>query len=242
MEAYWTDYHRALTLIVAEDPSQLLRSTNGQQSSHAQSLYNIAHRQLRFLAWYYGLIFIEGIWFGYLTRKYGDWSDHRIYQWVARKILLPNVSEWQLLLTDFSFPKRPKRDVFADVLCDDHLYRGKVGDYFLDTSGQLSGIFLKNVERFRRKDYEQACQRQGNVFVQKGIFWTEIPGANFYTPANQITNLNVRFPYRNTLDLQYYLLKALKDNGVDVNVSIEVEQPAGTLHENETGLDATPSI
>lgn len=225
LQEYKDDYRRALTLVVAEDPSKLLQSTPGQPSKYALSMNNLEHRQFRFLTWYYVFITCEGVLFGYMARKYGDWSDIRIYEWVARKFLLSNVSEWQLLLTDFTFPKKPKRDVFADVLCDDHLYRGRVGDYFLDTSGGLSGIFMKNVERFRSKEFEEARRGPDRVQADKEQFWSEIPGANFYIPADKITNLNVRFPYERASDLQEFLGDVLKRAGIEGNVSVEIEEP-----------------
>ncbi len=230
---YRNDHHLAFTLIVAEDPSRFLEATHGQASRYALSLSNIEHRQLRFLVWYYCFIALEGGIFGYLSRKYGDWSNFGIYEWFARKVLLPNVSEWQLLLTDFTFPKSPKRDVFADVLCDDHLYRGKVADYFLDVSGSLSGVFMKNVERFRKKEYEKACASSDEVSADKEQFWREIPGANFYVPADKITNLNVHFPYRNIADLQEFLREALKKGGLDEKISVEFDKPKDTTKTDE---------
>ena len=90
----------------------------------------------------------------------------------------------------------------ADVLCGDHLYRGHIGDYFLDPAGSLTGIFMKNVERFRRSEFEKAREGSGGTSVKKDHFWTEIPGSNFYIPADKITNLNVRFPKASPSDLE----------------------------------------
>lgn len=140
--AYRDVYRHAFTVIVAEDPSRLLQDGTGGPTLYERSLANIGHRQARFLSWYYSFIFVEGVILGFLTRKYGDWSEQPVYEWVARKIMLPRICEWQLLLTDFTFPKGQKRDVFADVLCSDHLYRGRVVEYFLDKAGDLSGILL----------------------------------------------------------------------------------------------------
>jgi hypothetical protein len=225
LQDYRNDHHRAFTLIVAEDPSRFLEPSHGQNSPYALSLSNIEHRQLRFLVWYYCFIALEGALFGYLSRKYGDWSTIGIYEWFARKALLPNISEWQLLLTDFTFPKKPKRDVFADVLCGDRLYRGRVADYFLDRSGALSGVFMKNVERFRKREYETACASPDTASSDKEQFWREIPGANFYIPADKITNLNVHFPYRDITDLETFLLEALKRDGVEAKISVGFDKP-----------------
>lgn len=203
LSAYRNDYRNALTVIVAEDPSRFLEQTkNGTSNPYTKSLNHLEHHQLRFLLWYYIFISLEGAGFGFLTRKYGDWSRYTVYEWFARKILLPRISEWQLLLTDFNFPKKPKRNVFVDVLTTVHLYRGRVDDYFLNGSGELSGIFMKEVARFRRSDYESALAKTDVKHPNKEDFWSEIPGSNFYIPADKITNLNVRFPYANNTDLK----------------------------------------
>ena len=194
-DEYKRDYRLVLSLAVSTDPEKLLEPVNGVKSVYEQANDRIWRRQVRFLCWYYVLSGTEGLLFGYLARRYGDWSGRNVvYDWLARKILLPNISESQLLLTDFTFPKKPKRDVLADVLCQEIVYRGKVGDYFLDTNGKLSGLFMKDVERFRRKEYEVACDQANGNAVDSEDFWKEIPGSNFYIPADQISNLNVRFP------------------------------------------------
>lgn len=222
---YRTDYRRTLTLIVAEDPARFLEANPpaGQRNVYIQSLNNIGRRQLRFLSWYYSLTVAEGILFGFLTKNYGEWSELPTYEWFARTFFLPRVSEWQLLLTDFAFPKKPKRDVLADVLCGDHLYRGRIGDYFLNKSGELSGLLLKDVARFRRNDYEDARDRQAGENIDREPFWRKIPGANFYIPASQMTNLNLRFPYESSSDLTDHLLDFLKQLGVRGNITIEQE-------------------
>lgn len=216
-------YRHALTVIVAEDPSRLLEAASGKRTVYEESLVNIEHRQMRFLSWYYLFIVVESVCFGFLTCKYGDWSENSAYDWFARKVMLPRVSEWQLLLTDFTFPKKEKRDVLADVLCGDHLYRGRVGEYFLNKSGDLSGILMKEVERFRRKDYEEARSKAANESLDREQFWRKIPGANFYVPAGQITNVNLRFPYASNSDLTNYLIEVLKRVGVNANVTVEPE-------------------
>lgn len=235
---YRENYHRVLTLVVAEDPSRLLESVGHAETPYYLALKNIGHRQLRFLSWYYAFILLEGALFGYLTKKYGDWSHIALYQWFARRLLLQRVSEWQLLLTDFVFPKKPKRDVCVDVLCGDHLYRGRVGDYSIDKSGDLSGILLKDVDRFRRADYTRAVEQSGHDIVNRGKYWRKIPGANFYIPASEITNLNVRFPYA---DLADGMLDFLKELGVKAKITVESRQP-GQLHGDDGDMSQSPPI
>lgn len=227
---YRVDYRRTLTLIVAEDPARFLEPSPAavQRNPYTRSLEDLGRRQLRFLSWFYGFIVIEGALFGFLTKHYGEWSDFGPYEWLARTFLLPRVSEWQLLLTDFAFPKQRKRNVLADVLCGDHLYRGRIGEYFLDKSGDLSGLLLKDVDRFQRKEYQDARDRAGAEDVDKEKFWHKIPGANFYVPAKQMTNLNLRFPYESSLDRMEHLLEFLKELGVSEKVTVEEEDPGGT--------------
>lgn len=195
VDDYKRDYRLGFGLVVSEDPEKLLQPEIEPKTIYERAVASIWRRQLRFLSWYYAFSFIEGLLFGFIASEYGNlWGRYTIYDWLARKIFLPQISEWQLLLTDFAFPKNPKREVQADVLCDGILYRGKVGDYFLDTNGKLSGLYMKDAERFRRKDFETACDKANGAKVNQDAFWRKIPGANFYIPADKISNLNVRFP------------------------------------------------
>lgn len=232
-------YRHAFTLVTAENPAALLEKTNGEPTVYESVLVNIAHRQMRFVTWYYIFILIEGGLFGYWSSKYGDWSDKTIPEWLIRKVMLPRVCEWQLLFTDFLFPKKESRAVFADALCvDDHLYRGRIEDYFLDKAGDLSGILMKEVERFRRKDYEEAraAVTAGSV-VKKEEFWREIPGANFYIPAAQIANLNLRFPYESNDDLLAYLRKTLVDNiAKGAVITVGTEEPTQNLNSSAADI------
>ncbi|UWZ85270.1 hypothetical protein [Occallatibacter riparius] len=228
---YKRDYRLAVGMAVAEDPAHLLEPGKEPKSEYEQAVSRIWRRQLRFLSWYFLFSASEGALFGFLTRKYGDWSGKSaLYDVLARKVLLPRVSEWQLLLTDFSFPKKPKRDVLADVLCGDILYRGKVGDYFLDVNGKLSGLLMKEVDRFRREDFKAACiEAKGtNEKVDVEKFWRAIPGSNFYIPAENIVNLNVRFP---TIDpskdeeFESFLKELLKSSDAPVGTTFSFDSP-----------------
>lgn len=152
IDEYKQDYRLGLSLAVSSDPEKLLDPAHEPKSMYEQAISRIWRRQLRFLSWYFIFSATEGFLFGLLASKYGDWTGkNAAYDWMARKILLPHISEFQVLLTDFTWPKDPKRDVVADVLCKDTLYRGKIGDYFLDTNGKLSGVFMTDAERFRRE-------------------------------------------------------------------------------------------
>lgn len=245
--AYKEDYRRVMTLALSADAAKMLEAEDGHPSVYAVALNSNEHRQLRFLSWYYLLTMVEGGLFGFMARRYGDWSAWGPYNWFARKIMLPRISEWQLLLTDFTFPKRPKRVVYADVLSGKHLYRGRVEDYFLNLSGELSGILLNKVERFRREQYEEARSRiaagvppgtvgvesVGGAEVDPDNFWAKIPGANFYIPAKSIANLNVRFPYDDA-SLQEFLDRYIADNlNLGMAAQVSVEDGAGEEGEAE---------
>jgi hypothetical protein len=163
----------------------------------------VLHRQARFLSWYFLFTFCEGIFFGWMAGKYGDWqrttANKRnplifLYDWLTRKFILPNLSEWHVLLTGFNWPKGVL--VVADVLQnDDHLYRGRVEDYFVDSDGKFSGILLRNVDRFDRYAYRKAQDLAGenSPILASDNYWKSIPSKNFYIAQGAIANLNIRF-------------------------------------------------
>lgn len=80
-----------------------------------RALNRVIRRQARFLTWYYILVLGEAGLFAWLTRNYGRWREtlpplrRSVYLWSARKILLPAISEWHVLLTPFSYPPRRAR-------------------------------------------------------------------------------------------------------------------------------------
>ena len=117
-----------------------------------------------------------------------------LYDGFTRKFILPNLSEWHVLLTGFNWPKGVL--VVADVLqTDDHLYRGRVEDYFVDSDGRLSGILLRNVDRFDLHAYRRAqdSSREFSALITSENYWKSIPSKNFYIGQSAIMNLNIRF-------------------------------------------------
>ncbi len=248
IDQYKQDYRLGLALAVSSDAEKLLDPSHEPKSVYQQAVSRIWHRQLRFLTWYFTFSSIEGFLFGFLASKYGDWTGKSAaYDWLARKILLPHISEFQVLLTDFTWPKNPKRDVLADVLCQDTLYRGKIGDYFLDANGKLSGLFMTDAERFRRDDFKLACQeaKASGEKIDKEGFWREIPGSNFYIPADRITNLNVHFPTENPLkDKQFeaFLEELLKTLPAGTTASFDAEKALDDPPENASNAgEAKPN-
>ncbi len=144
------------------------------------------------LAWYYFFLVVEAVPLGSLSRGYGRFHKNPFYGWWARKILLPSISEWHVLLTAFAFPAKTPRDVMADVLTsDDHLYRGVVADHYVDREGKLSGILLKEVIRFDRVTY---LREKGSGSVRPvSSYWKPIPGQNVCIFAGKIININLSY-------------------------------------------------
>jgi hypothetical protein len=205
------DYHRITTLLTTSDSSKLLvpTATNAVEAGEMwPSLNRILRRQARFLAWYYFFTAVEAFLFGFLASKYGDWKTiddsrskqpvtplKRLYNWAAPSLILPNISEWYMLLTNFSWPKQEKIFVRVDILQSDGLlYKGTVVDYFIDSGGKLTGIQLEAVNRFDRQAYHDAQKvAPADSPISTDDFWRNIPSSRFYIGQSSITNLNVRF-------------------------------------------------
>jgi hypothetical protein len=152
----------------------------------------VSREQVILVIFYYFFIAIEAALLGLLSSKYGRLREYWLYDWIARKVLLPSISEWHVLLTAFSFQPQQKRRVMADVLTtDDHLFHGKVGDYFLDRDGNLSGILLADALRFDRRTYlrDKDAGKQGLA----AQYWKSIPGENIYLFADKIGSLNLTY-------------------------------------------------
>lgn len=210
------DYRRVVGMLVSSDPSRLLAGNITQSASAATEtnwgpLNRVLRRQARFLIWYFFFTACEGLAFGFLARNYGNWkiledteftatvprpnAFIRLYNWIAPKLILPHLSEWYTLLTDFAWPRRENIFVRADVLQNDgKLYQGRVATYFTDSAGKLTGILLKQVSRFDREGYLDAkAKAQNPESVTKLQYWRNIPSQNFYIGQSSISNLNVRF-------------------------------------------------
>jgi len=245
------DYHRVAAILTSSDASKLLgnslagssaesRSESGSltpsvsaQTSEVywHSLNQVLRRQARFLSWYFALIAIEGVCFGLLARRYGDWQSHaaryRFQLWLIRTFILPNISEWHLLLTGFNWPHKEDIDVSVDILQSDGLlYQGRVADYFIDSQGKLTGILLENVSRFDRDAYNDARKSPATEQpISSAAFWRVIPGSRFYIAQSSISNLNVRFVARDQtlISLAEKILDAEDTNAYQVVVESEDE-------------------
>lgn len=206
------DYHSVASVLSASDASRLLAaqgaSKSGIDEANWRSLNHVLRRQARFLSWYFFFIACEGLLFGYLATNYGNWKIIertgdtsrrglfiRLYNWTAPKLILPHISEWYMLLTDFTWPRHQQIFVRADVLQNDgHLYQGRVADYFIDSAGKLTGILLDHISRFDRQGYLDAKSKSPDSDAVSSMqFWRNIPSQNFYIGQSSISNLNVRF-------------------------------------------------
>jgi len=210
------DYRRVTIMLTSGDVSKYLSQTGTGDANSApvssspsdgnwNALSHVLHRQARFLTWYFIAVALEGCAFGFFASRYGSWQDEKAKGWrklrnalykpLARKMILPNISEWHLLLTDFNWPARREIFVSVDILQPDgRLYQGNVADYFIDSAGKLTGILLKHVSRFDRESYASAKGDLQKVQpVSTSRFWINIPSRHFYVSERSISNLNVRF-------------------------------------------------
>jgi len=252
------DYQRVTRLLLSTDASRLLDepsvpnqapqatvpsgplSPGSARSDHAvwDALDRVARRQGRFLFWYLALAALEGWIFGYLASKYGDWQQAEgsgagawlrlRYNWMARKFILPNISEWHMLLTDFNVPAKDALFVAADILQGDgNLYKGRVENHFLDPDGKLTGILLKDVYRFDRGEFEEAKKAAPNRnSVRSDPFWKQIPSASFYIGSDSISNLNIRFAPKEDKALLTLATALLKEEDIqadEISLSSEGE-------------------
>jgi hypothetical protein len=189
------------------------------------SLSEVVVAQGLFLSVFYPFCFVELVIFIVLVKKWGDWRErHRYYRWFAEK-LIRNISEWDMLLTSFNFPRAENRIVVSDVLTvEDHLYQGIVKEYYLNTEGELTGIFLKSPYRFNREDYN--AKKKVDASTKSKDFWVRVPGENLYVPKDKILNLNVWYPPEGAVKLPG-------------SATADTESAAATMQLTEEGLPYT---
>jgi len=181
-----TDYHTVFTAAYSD------HYFTDHQAESWEALKRVCKRQADFLAWNYGFLFLETLVFILLVSFYGNWRNFKPYAWLASRVLLPAVSEWHVLLTDFTFPEN--RSVEVDIMSKDNiLYRGNVVDHFLGANGELSGLLLRDTQRYQYEKLKD--DRKSNVIKNTEQYWKAIPGGgNFYLPGDNIASLNIRYP------------------------------------------------
>ena len=176
-----------------------------------------SRRQARLLVWFYLAVCGEGLLFGFLSANYGKYQRNKFYDILAEGLLLPNISEWHLLLTPFVFPDK-KATVRADVLCTDGtLYNGEVTQYFLDGS-KLSGLILVKPKRFDRRTY--LADRDKGLTPDKAQYWKVIPSAKLYLIADKILNINLNYsPYESLPGpVKDFIAESIGDSRISITV------------------------
>jgi hypothetical protein len=178
--------------------------TSMQNGLFWHSVTSVLRRQGRFLFWFYVLVVSEAATFRWLISHYRSLRKYHFYNFVADHFLIPSISEWHVLLTDFSVRQDGPREIHVDALTTEGiLYRGKINSYFLNTEGELAGILLTGADRFDKEEYVahrnadiQAliAGNSGKAMMKaKSEYWKRIRGANlFYIPGSRISNLNAR--------------------------------------------------
>jgi hypothetical protein len=206
-----------LTVVAGAYSEQVFR----QDPSHFWEAFNrVMRRQTRLLAWYYLGLAVEAMLLGAASRRLWRFLGKAYLRWIAEQFLVPQISEWYLLLTPATFPPKPALNVQLDLLTsDDHLYRGLVvpGSYFLDKEGMLTGVMLKQARRFDRRKYLQDEMDPGSPKAER--YWKEIPGHNLFVPYKTILSLNIRYEPKLSVDASTILNRILSEMGIDGSVT-----------------------
>jgi hypothetical protein len=169
------------------------------------------------LSWYLLFVGAEALLLGFLAADWGTWqlrlaSMPRTERFLTR-LLLANVSEWHVLLTNFLFPGTT---IQVDVLtAEDRLYRGQVLSYTRDREGALTGIYLDGAERYNRAGL--LADRENGVAKANADYWKSIPGQRLFIFADKLFTLNIR--PQTTLDGAQEIVAL--ELGPDFTVSVE---------------------
>jgi hypothetical protein len=218
--------------------SGIVDEKNSSSRAFWSAVTRVSRRQVDFLFFfYYPLVLIEAGLFALLVYKYGEWKGNWFYRYIARKIILRHLSEWTMLLTPFNFPPKPAREVWLDVLTvDDVLYRGLLGQFFLDVNGVLTGLALApfpdltseelsasdlerehSPKRFDRERYKRA-EEVHSYSTDAHNYWRDIPSGAFYLPAEKILNLNVTYVEKQQSDTLAEATRELQMQSFDFTV------------------------
>jgi hypothetical protein len=186
-----------------------------QPSQFWVAVGHVCMHQTRFLFWDYVFLLIESVIVSWLTASYGSFRQVWLFERLVGKWLLRRASQWHVLLTPFLFPANNRPAVFVDVIvADGHLYRGRIGDFFLTANGDLASLLVKEVRRFKYSQYQADITKAdpGQV-IPKEDYWRDIPSANFIIPYEKIITLNISYEFGK--EQQVTVAKsALKDAGI----------------------------
>ncbi len=219
VNAKYADYRTVVTALYSETFFREHIDATWRAWSHIR-LY-----QARFLTWMYLALLLQTAAVILLTHYFGALSQYAWYRRTLGRLFLRRASHWEVLLTAFTFPPKHRPAVAVDALTtDNHLYAGTVADFFLRADGELSGLLLSDVERFKFNKLEEDLK--AGLAPDSRDYWTEIPGANFYLPAEKIANLNIRYesPDRELLEDVEEWMKDL-DPGSTITVTLEAATP-----------------
>lgn len=215
----WEDYKTVFTASYSEKLFEDFLHTDSD--AFWQTALRVCKRQFRLLTWYYVASAVQAVVIGLSTYFYGDLRQYKTYEFLARKFVIPNLSEWHVMLTPFTHPRKPKRTVRLEILTPDQkLYRGTVGDYHIDKDSALTGILLEDAYRFDRRKYE-AEMAKGQTGPSDS-YWRKIPGTALYLLSGKIHNLNISYP--SEVPMERVAEQSLKDMKIAAHVSSQPQE------------------
>ena len=232
------------TVFAGLNSDKALETLNGQHMFWP-AVDSVLRRQARFLLWYYVLVTAEAAGLWWVVSRHRRFTGKRIYDFFADHFLIPSISEWHVILTDFAVPVSPPREIAVDVLTTERiLYQGKMNDYFLNSEGELSGILLSQALKFEGDELAEDRHADLEVRVsclsapsnpstetaehkkftrQRSEYWRLIDGADlFYLPKERISNLNVRHV---APSIPKAAAARLQERGLRVGISEEPPNP-----------------
>jgi hypothetical protein len=197
------------------------------------ALTRCSRRQARLLFWLYLSVIGEGLFFGFLSGNYGKYQRNRFYRLLADGLLLPNISEWHVLLTPFVFRDK-KVTVSADILCTDNtLYNGEISQYFLDGS-KMSGMILVKPRRYDRRAY--LIDLDKGLKPDKTKYWKDIPSAKLYIFADKILNINLNYLTSESLPgpVKNFIAESIGDSQISITVTVKKSGRGGQAGQPDT--------
>jgi len=193
-----------------------------------RALNRVGRRQARFLTWFYVLLMGEAALFGWLSQNLWRFYSHDWLSRLADNVLVPQISEWYLLLTPAYFAGYRTLRPRLDLLTSENFYRGTLGSYRADSEGNLTALMLRDAQRFDRRGYQQ--EKDAGREPSSESYWKDIPGAPLYFPYDKIMNFNVRWEPELGIRPEELVREVLKRMGIKAAVTMS-ESPA----ERESG-------
>ena len=186
-------------------------------------------RQLRVIFWYYLVTAVAAGGAGWASRR--RYPRNRIAGWLVDRFIVPNISEWHTLLTPWLSHGADGMD--ASILTnDDHLYRGRVVSHTLNVDGQLTGIYLKDAERYDRIGYlaqKEVAVRDKSDPPSAAAYWKKIAGNRLFIRADVIQTVNTMPSYPSLVQ------------GLDVTYTLTAEPAAPAAVEADTPAAPSPT-